>query len=173
MFFDRFYPTEYYDSAYNIDYEGLYEQGYRGLIYDLDNTLVKHGAMPDKSALELMDRLKGIGFKIAFLSNNKEQRVKDFNEPIGAKYLYKAGKPKASGYLAAVEKMGCRAEEAVFVGDQVFTDIWGANRAGIRSCLVMPIDTSTDEIQIVLKRKLEKIVLKSYLKEHSIIKVKE
>jgi len=169
MFFDKFYPTQYYRSAYIIDYEKLYEQGYRGIIYDLDNTLVTHGAPADDRALTLMERLKNIGYNITFLSNNGEERVKMFNEKIGVNYIYKAGKPKPSGYLKAVEMMDCKPENTLFVGDQLFTDIWGANLANIRSCLVVPIDKSTDEIQIVFKRKLENVILKRYLKEHEII----
>ena len=169
MLFDKFYPTEYYKSSYVIDYDRLYEEGYRCVIYDVDNTLVKHGAPADERALTLMAHLKELGYKITFLSNNKEARVKMFNEKIGANYIYKAGKPAIKNYIKAVEDMGCTKEHALFVGDQLFTDIWGANRAGIRSALVVPIDTSTDEIQIVLKRKLEKIVLNRYLKNQEII----
>lgn len=169
MFFDRFYPTEYYASAYIIDYDRLYKEGYRCVIYDVDNTLVEHGAPADERAIKLMSHLKELGYKITFLSNNKEDRVKMFNEPINASYIYKAGKPKIGNYLKAVENMGCTKEQALFVGDQLFTDVWGANRAGIRSALVVPINTSTDEIQIVFKRKLEKIVLRKYLKTKGII----
>jgi len=170
MFLDRFYQTEYYESAYVIDYDRLYEEGYRCVIYDVDNTLVEHGAPADERALRLMAHLKELGYKITFLSNNKEQRVKMFNEPIGAEYIYKAGKPKTGNYLKAVANMGCTKEQALFVGDQLFTDVWGANRAGIRSALVVPINTDTDEIQIVIKRKLERIVLKNFLKKQAIIK---
>ena len=169
MVFERFYPTEYYESAYVIDYDRLYAEGYRCVIYDVDNTLVEHGAPADERALKLMSHLMELGFKITFLSNNKEQRVKMFNEQIGTQYIYKAGKPKIANYLKAVENMGCTKEQALFVGDQLFTDVWGANRAGIRSALVVPINTDTDEIQIVLKRKLERIVLKKYLKKNEII----
>ena len=169
MFFERFYPTAYYESAYDIDYEKLYEEGYRGIIYDIDNTLVPHGYPADERALELMDRLKSIGFKITFLSNNDAARVEMFNENIGAGYICKASKPYAKGYLKAAEDMGCKPENVFFVGDQLFTDIWGANNAGMRSFLVQPIDRSTDEIQIVLKRMLERIILRKYLKNHNII----
>ena len=170
MLFKNLYPTEYYESSYVIDYERLYEEGYRCVIYDIDNTLVEHGAPADERALALMERLKSIGMKITFLSNNKEPRVKMFNEQIGANYIFKAGKPSTKNYLKAVEDMGCSKEQALFVGDQLFTDIWGANRAGIRSALVVPINTSTDEIQIVIKRFFEKIFIRKYLKNNSIIK---
>ena len=169
MFFDSLYPTQYYESSYIIDYEKLYEKGYRGIIYDLDNTLVPHGAPADERALELMDRLKSIGYTIFFLSNNRKERVEMFNEKIGALYLCKASKPNKRGYLKAAEMMNLDPYKILVVGDQIFTDIWGANMAGMRSCLVMPIDRSSDEIQIVIKRMLEKVVLIPYLKKNKII----
>ena len=169
MLFDSLYPTEYYESSYIIDYEKLYEKGYRGIIYDLDNTLVPHGAPADERALELMDRLKSIGYTIFFLSNNRKERVEMFNEKIGALYLCKASKPNKRGYLKAADMMNLDPSKILVVGDQIFTDIWGANMAGMRSCLVMPIDRSSDEIQIVIKRMLEKVVLIPYLKKNKII----
>lgn len=163
----RLYPVDYFDSAYSISFKRYKDMGYKGVIFDLDNTLVEHGAPADERALGLMDELKQHGFQICFLSNNGEERVKMFNEKIGANYIYKAGKPKAKGYNAAMEKMGTNRENTLFVGDQIFTDIWGANNAGIRSILVRPI-AKHEEIQIVLKRIPEKLILHFYLKKHSI-----
>ncbi len=158
-----FYPDEYLDSAYDIDYEQLYREGKRGIIFDIDNTLVMHDAPPDERSVELLQKLDGIGFHILFLSNNKEQRVKSFRDGSvqNAMYLYKAGKPKRSGYHRAMEMMGTDETSTVFVGDQLFTDVWGAKRCGIFNILVRPIHPK-EEIQIVLKRKLEKIVLSSF-----------
>ena len=72
---ERFYPDVYLDSAYGIDYEKLYEQGYRGIIFDIDNTLVPHGAPADERSIALFERLRRIGFRSMLLSNNKEPRV--------------------------------------------------------------------------------------------------
>ncbi|MCM1134710.1 MAG: YqeG family HAD IIIA-type phosphatase [Clostridium sp.] len=159
--FKRFYPDIYVCSAYEIDFQKYYDDGYRGILFDIDNTLVPHGAPADKRSIALIKELKEIGFQILFLSNNKEPRVKMFNDVVGAGYIYKAGKPGVKNYLKAMERMGTSAETTLFVGDQLFTDIWGAKNAGIRSILVQPIDKK-EEIQIVLKRYLEKIVLASY-----------
>lgn len=148
------FPDFYYRSAYDIDYGALYMSGKRGVIFDLDNTLVTHGAPADERAIELMNYLKRLGFSICFLSNNKEPRVKKFNEPIGAEYIFKGGKPKKDGYLRACEKMHLEPSAVVFVGDQIFTDIAGANGAGIMSILVKRIGFH-EEIQIHLKRIIE------------------
>ena len=71
-----FYPDETADTSYGIDYEALYRKGYRGLIYDVDNTLVPHGAPADDRAKVLFERLHTIGFSAVLLSNNKEPRTK-------------------------------------------------------------------------------------------------
>lgn len=158
---NRFYPGEYLDSAYEIAFEKLYEEGYRGIIFDIDNTLVPHGAPADVRAKELFGRLKKLGYQCCLLSNNKEPRVKMFNEDIKVNYIFKAGKPKRSGYERAMELMGTDRDNTLFIGDQVFTDVYGANRAGIRTFLTKPIHPK-EEIQIVLKRYLEKIILFFY-----------
>uniref|UniRef100_UPI004057196F YqeG family HAD IIIA-type phosphatase n=1 Tax=Acetatifactor sp. TaxID=1872090 RepID=UPI004057196F len=158
-----FYPDCEVESAYMIDYEELYQKGYRGVIFDIDNTLVPHGAPADERAVALFQRLHGIGFQTMLLSNNKEPRVKMFNDGVGSSYLYKAGKPGREGYRKAMEQMGTNVGNTIFVGDQLFTDVWGAKRTGIRSYLVKPIHPK-EEIQIVLKRYLERIVLHFYHK---------
>lgn len=158
---ERFYPDHEAQSAYAIDYEGLYRKGYRGVIFDIDNTLVPHGAPADERAAALFGRLKEIGFQTVLLSNNKEPRVKMFNDGVGSKYIFKAGKPGRAGYEKAMEMMETGTENTLFVGDQLFTDVWGAKKAGIATWLVKPIHPR-EEIQIVLKRKLERIVLYFY-----------
>ena len=159
--FKRFYPSEMKDSTYSIDFDALYKKGYRNVIFDIDNTLVCHGAPQTEQSLSFLKGLMEKGFGVLFLSNNKEPRVKSFNDPLGAKYIYKAGKPGVKGYLDAVEMLGGTVDNTLFVGDQLFTDVWGANRVGMHTILVKPIDKH-EEIQIVLKRILEKPILRSY-----------
>ena len=158
-----FYPDNEVDSTYLIDYAELAARGYRGVIFDIDNTLVPHGAPADERAIELFEKLRGLGFGTMLLSNNKEPRVKSFAQQVHSGYIFKAGKPGREGYLKAMERMGTNAENTIFVGDQLFTDVWGAKRTGIETYLVKPIHPK-EEIQIVLKRYLEKIVLFFYHK---------
>ncbi len=161
----RFYPREYVDSTYDIDFERWRSRGYRGIIFDVDNTLVPHGAPADARAKALFERLHALGFQSILLSNNKEPRVRSFCQAVvGADYIYKAGKPKRDGYEQAMKRMGTDVHTTLFVGDQIFTDVWGANRVGIYTILVKPIHPK-EEIQIVLKRYLERIVLYFYQKE--------
>ncbi len=162
--FNKFFPDEYMASTYVIPFEKLYEEGYRGVIFDIDNTLVPHGAPADERAKKLFARLKDIGFKSCLLSNNQEPRVKMFNQDIQTNYIYNAHKPSTKNYFKAMERMGTQTDNTLFVGDQLFTDVWGAKRTGIHNILVKPIHPK-EEIQIVLKRYLEKIVLHFYKRE--------
>ena len=163
----KFYPREYYTSTYAIDFKKYYKMGYRAVLFDIDNTLVEHDAPADERAIALMKKLKAIGFDICLISNNDEERVKSFNDAVDCTYVYKAGKPLARGYREAMEKFGTTPENTMFVGDQLFTDIWGANNAGVRSVLVQPI-AKHEEIQIVLKRIPERFILHMYLKKHKL-----
>lgn len=165
--FRGLYPKDYFESTYCINFKKYYMLGYRGIIFDIDNTLVEHDAPTDERAMNLITNLKEIGFEICFLSNNDEERVKNFNESLDCHYIYKAGKPLAKGYKKAMKLMGTDRMSTLFVGDQIFTDIWGANNAGIRSVLVKPI-AKHEEIQIVLKRIPEKLILFLYLKKHKL-----
>lgn len=156
-----FYPSEIQDSTYVIPFEEWKEKGYKAVIFDIDNTLVPHGVAADERSIALFQKLKSLGFSTMLLSNNKEPRVKSFAGQVGSSYIYKAGKPALKNYYKAMEEMGTNPETTLFVGDQLFTDVWGAKRAGIYSILVKPIHPK-EEIQIVLKRYLEKIVLFFY-----------
>ncbi len=162
--FEMFFPDQYVASTYVIPFEKLYEEGYRGLIFDIDNTLVPHGAPADERAKKLFERLKTIGFDCCLISNNQEPRVKMFNEKIGVHYIFDAHKPSTKNYKKAMEIMKTNDTNTIFIGDQLFTDVWGAKRSGIFNILVKPIHPK-EEIQIVLKRKLEKIVLYFYKRQ--------
>lgn len=162
--FRCFFPDEYLDSAYVVNYKKLYQEGYRGLLFDVDNTLVPHGAPADERAIQLFRELRDIGFSCCLVSNNKKKRVAPFASLVGAEYIELAAKPSRRGYERAMERLGTTPGNTVFIGDQLFTDIWGAKNAGLRNILVKPIHPK-EEIQIVLKRYLERIVLHFYTKE--------
>ena len=102
--FNAFYPREYVDSAYDIPYEEFYGRGIRGVIFDIDNTLVPHGAPADTRAVALFERLRGMGMETCLMSNNKEPRVTSFAAQVASRYLFKAGKPRIKGYKRAMER---------------------------------------------------------------------
>ena len=159
------FPAEYSASVSGYDFDAAYAAGKRLILFDIDNTFVPHGAPADEKTKELFKKLKEKGFRFCGISNNKEPRVRMFCDAVGVPYVFNAGKPAKGGYLEALRKCGAKPDEALFFGDQIFTDIWGANRAGIDSVLVKPIDRGTDEIQIRLKRLLEKPVIKAFFRE--------
>ena len=76
--FRTFYPDDYVASTYVIKFEELYQKGYKGLIFDIDNTLVPHGFPADERAIQLFERLRRIGFDTCLISNNQEPRVRPF-----------------------------------------------------------------------------------------------
>lgn len=158
---ERFYPTATAVSSYEVDYEELYRKGIRGLIYDIDNTLVPHGAPADERAVALFARLHEMGFSTCLISNNQLPRVAPFAEAVNSYFVEDAHKPSRKNYRVAMERMHTDVNSTYFIGDQLFTDVYGANRTGIPSILVAPIHPK-EEIQIVLKRYLEKIVLFFY-----------
>ena len=134
------------------------EKGIRAVIFDIDNTLVPHGAPADEQSLAYFRLLHAAGIETAFVSNNHEARVKPFAEAVSSLYLCDAGKPSRRGYRAVMERLGVRPEETASVGDQIFTDVWGANRSGVFSILVMPVGRE-EPFTVKLKRLPEKIVL--------------
>ena len=99
---ETFYPNEIQDSTYDIDFESWRKKGYKGVIFDIDNTLVPHDADADERSKVLFARLKELGFSTMLLSNNKEPRVKRFAKQVGSEYIFKAGKPGRKNYVKAM-----------------------------------------------------------------------
>ena len=156
-----FYPYEYVKSVFDIDYDKLYSLGYRGLIFDIDNTLVHHGENSTPQIDELFRQIHITGFKTLLLSNNNKERIERFLTNIDSFYISDADKPKTSNYDKAVKMLNIKKDEAVFIGDQIFTDIYGANRYGIASILVDFLHYE-NETKYGKKRALESVVLKFY-----------
>ena len=132
----KFYPYEYVDSVFAIDYQKLWQLGYRGLLFDIDNTLVHHGDDSTPEIDALFSEIQAMGFKTLLLSNNEEKRINRFMQNITSYYIHDAEKPKAWAYIKAAEIMELKKDQCVVIGDQAFTDIFGANRVGMASILV-------------------------------------
>ena len=130
------YPGQYVESVFQIDFCGLYDRGVRGLIFDIDNTLVPHGADSTPEVDALFARLKEMGFRCLMLSNNGPDRIRRFLRNIDADFIDNSGKPRRRAGKAALCRLGLPKEQTVLIGDQVFTDILCANLTGIPSILV-------------------------------------
>lgn len=158
MMFQNFYPNKLIRSVYELNWEEL-SRTYGGVIFDIDNTLVPHGAAADEAAIQLFARIHHLGMKTMLVSNNGEARVKPFAQQVQTDYIYKAGKPKAEGYNKAMAKMGTDPKHTLFIGDQIFTDVWGGNRFGALTIMVAPLGPEIVPF-IKLKRVAEKLVLR-------------
>ena len=134
-------PWRQTGSVFDLTGESLEKAGVRLLMADLDNTLVTYRAQePDEALRSWLADLKTHGVTLFLLSNSrKPKRPAHFAGALGIDYLGHAGKPKTGGYLRTMTEQNVTAGECAMVGDQIFTDILGANRSGVRSILVKPI----------------------------------
>ncbi len=155
------FPAAYADSVFDIDFDVLYKQGYRGIIFDVDNTLVHHGKDSNAQVNALFVRLHAIGFRTVVLSNNDSERIERFLKNIDAPYVCDADKPDTAGYQKALALLGVKRQEALCIGDQIFTDILGANRCGIDSILVHFIRSGAHE-RPGIRRRAEQVILALY-----------
>ena len=112
------------------------------LLTDLDNTLAPYGAPePDGAVRDWAAALEAAGVRLFLLSNSrKPMRVERFAQSLGVPYLGRAGKPGTAGFRRAMEQMGRTPSRTAMVGDQIFTDILGARRAGVLALMVEPIE---------------------------------
>ncbi len=161
----RIFPYAMSKSAYDIDYRYLWSRGYRGIIFDIDNTLVEHNEPANNRAVKFFEILRDIGFRTSVVSNNREPRVRLFAEAVGCEYVYRAAKPMPDGYHEAMKKMETDINSTFVVGDQLLTDIWGAGNAGIRSIMVGKIAFHED-IHIYFKRAVEAVIVGIYRITH-------
>ena len=117
-----------------------------------------HGAPADEHIIKVFEKIHGMGIDTCLISNNRKLRVEPFAKAVNSKFIYDAHKPSRESYKKAMELMNTDKESTLFIGDQIFTDIWGANRTGIETVMLKQIDKK-EEIQIILKRIPEKLIL--------------
>lgn len=157
-----FFPKTIIEKVQDIDLDKLKHKGIKGLILDIDNTLVPPFMKEaDKNALNWIDKVKDNGFKLCIVSNATKRRVNRFNENIGLEAIYRASKPVGRAFRKALKLLNLKACEAAVVGDQIFTDIYGGNRLGIYTILVRSINKK-ESIFVKLKRYPEKYILRKY-----------
>ncbi len=162
--FEKFYPDLMLDGVWDIDLDSLKKKGIKGLILDIDNTLVpQYRKEADENAVKWIERVKKAGFKICIVSNASKKRVLKFNDSVRVLAVHRASKPGTGAFRKAALLMGIKLCESAVVGDQIFTDIYGGNRAGAFTILVKPID-KREFIFVRLKRIPERLVLRIYRK---------
>ena len=153
---DIFIPDMYQKSIYTINYEKLIEDGIRCLLFDLDNTCVPYvEKKPNQKLKDLFDRLKEMGFKVIIFSNAPKKRLEPFKNFLVVDCSYSSKKPSKRKFLKVLKMFNFDLSETAIVGDQLFTDIFGGNRVGIKTILVNPM-SSEDMIFTKIFRILEK-----------------
>lgn len=157
-----FFPTLYRRRITDVTAENLHRLDVKALLLDVDNTLTTHDAPDLTDAVKAwLSQMGEGGFSLIIVSNNRAERVAPFAEKIGLPYYAHARKPLPFGFRAAAKQAGVHRKQCVVIGDQIFTDMLGANLAGISSILLEPIQMETQQKFIVFKRKIEKPMLNS------------
>jgi HAD superfamily phosphatase (TIGR01668 family) len=160
-----FLPDQHVKSIFEITPESLKEKGVKGIITDLDNTLVewdRPNATP--KLIEWFENMKKHQILVTIVSNNNEERVKFFADPLVTPYIYRARKPMTKAFDRAVKDMGLKKEETVVIGDQLLTDVLGGNRGGYHTILVVPV-AKTDGLVTKFNRTVERRILNWFRKK--------
>lgn len=159
------YPSLYLDSVKNINPTLLKKNNIKGLILDVDNTLIDYYRNLVDGAEKWCEELKNEGIKCIILSNsNKKRKVEEVAEKLNIDYIMFAKKPLKSGFKRALSKLELKPEEVAVVGDQLFTDVIGAKRMNMFSILVKQVGEK-DIFITKLKRPIENAIIKKYLEK--------
>ena len=160
---ERFYPSLKVKSVYDIDFNRLKKSGIKGVIFDIDNTLVpSYQKTIDEKIINLINKFDNAGFKTAIVSNATKRRVELFVGDHKIFNCYRALKRSKRGFLKAIDYMTLQNEEVAIIGDQIFTDIFGGNKLNMFTVLVDPIDKGREVFTVLMKRGFEDFVLKRY-----------
>nr|MBP3681276.1 YqeG family HAD IIIA-type phosphatase [Clostridia bacterium] len=157
------YPDFYCNNVRDVKLEFLQEHNIKGIILDVDNTLIDYYRKFEDGTIEWVNNLKKAGIKFCIVSNtNKLDKVIYVAETLEIPYFYFAKKPFKTGFIKAKEKMGLEAENIAAIGDQIMTDVIGSNRCKMFSILVKPIQEK-DIFITRIKRPIENKIINNYL----------
>jgi HAD superfamily phosphatase (TIGR01668 family) len=161
----HFLPNEHVKSVLDITPDELKNRGIKGIITDLDNTLVEWDRpLAPPKLVNWFENMKNNQILVTIVSNNKENRVKTFSDPLKIPFIFRAKKPLGRAFHQATMQMGIKKEEAVVIGDQLLTDVLGGNRSGFHTILVVPV-ASTDGIGTKFNRFVERRILNWFRKK--------
>jgi uncharacterized protein len=164
----RFLPNEHVKTVFEISPDNLKTKGIRGIITDLDNTLVawdQADATPE--IVEWFSIMKEAGIQVTLISNNNEERVQHFAKPLDIPFISKARKPLSKAFKRAQKAMGLEKKEIVVVGDQLLTDVLGGNSSNFYTILVVPV-VKTDGAITKFNRSIERRILNWFRKRGKI-----
>lgn len=154
-----FHATLYRRRITDITLDDLSVLGVRGLLLDVDNTLTEHGSqyLAD-DVRQWLETMKQAGIALTVVSNSWEWRVAPFAEKIGLRHTSLSLKPSPLGFWRGIRRLGLKKHEVAAVGDQLFTDIVGANLAGVKCIRLEPIKPEENHPLVQFKRRCERFV---------------
>lgn len=158
---ELFAPKLKVQTVYDIPLDELYANGIRGIITDLDNTLVSQKtAAATKELVEWLDNVRKMGINVVIVSNNNESRVGAFASPLNIPYIFKAKKPTQGAFSRAISILDLQPSEILMVGDQMMTDVFGGNKMGLHTVLVKSIAPHEEGMGTKINRQLERIAIR-------------
>ena len=169
---ENFVPDIYQKSIYYINYDKLYKKGIRLILFDLDNTISPcHVKQPTKRLKKLFDELRDKGFKVIIMSNSPKYRIEPFKNYLNVDACAFSLKPRGNKYERIMQTFKYKPQEIAAVGDQLLTDIYGANKLDITSILVNPL-TAKDFTVTFFSRVIEKRIINKLNKKDLFLKGK-
>ena len=165
--FERFYPHKTAKNVFELDADFYKDNGIKGVIFDIDNTLVTHDTVcPPEEILEYFAFLENMGIKYSIVSNNYKERVDAFCKNLGVPYIARAWKPFKKNLKKICNIFKLKPNEVCLVGDQIFTDIYGGRRMKFYTVLVTAVGENETKF-VAFKRIFEKAVMKEYYTKNS------
>ncbi|GAB2703982.1 YqeG family HAD IIIA-type phosphatase [Paenibacillus thermoaerophilus] len=159
--FDKLRPHQIVRTIYDIDLQELKSRGIRGIITDLDNTLVgARDPVATPELVEWLDRVRQEGFQVVIVSNNNRSRVSVFAAPLQLPFIPAARKPMNKSFRKALSLMGLSSRQAVVIGDQMLTDVLGGNRMGLHTIMVLPVSPKDEGFLTRVNRTLERVAVR-------------
>lgn len=162
----KFIPFDVYADIYKIDYNKLYEEGRKIILFDLDNTIISYKVQnPCEKAVDLFKKLKDMGFIVVLISNNYSKRVDVASQVLEVYGLAKAKKPLKMGYKRIMKKYDIKDKrEVIAIGDQILTDVFGGQRIGIDVILCNAILNDGEKWYTKMNRNLENRIIEKIAK---------
>lgn len=165
-FLKRFYPTYMFDKVEDIPYELIKKENIKLIMMDMDNTLIDAKKKYKNSLKHWIEEVSNLNVKMCILSNSPfGDKVKKIAKELNVEYEYNAGKPLLKGFKRVIEKSKFPKDNILMIGDQIFTDVWGGNRIGVKTVLVTPINKK-EYFLTKVKRPLERLILKKIKGEY-------
>ena len=162
-FYTKMYPKAYFNNIKDVSIEFLQSHNIKGLLIDVDNTLIDYNKNVLFGVKEWVDNMNNEGIKLCILSNtNNKRKVENVSRYLEIPFIYFAMKPLKIGFKKGMNKLKLPNKNIAVIGDQLLTDVLGANRAGMYSILVKPINEK-DILITKIKRPLEKKIMDKYL----------